>query len=231
MAIALVNQTSKGGSTNQVVTTNPVNMLGANFLVLNVGYYAGGSPTIATTDDQLNTWLPLTARVAGGTFAANQLFYCPSPVVSATQVFQVQDLGIAIYPAIQVLGFSGVHASPLDQQTGATGGTQSTLSPGSLTPSEDNCLVIAGLGHEINTGGAVSINGGFSSLAEAYVGSVSEGAAIGWLIQTTAALASPTWNTTNNATGIAASLATFKAAVSASGLTLVGRTVLDYGAD
>jgi hypothetical protein len=210
MAFALIASTSKGGSTNQTVTTDPVNTTGANLIVLNIGFYDGSTPTIAPTDSKGNTWVPLTVRVNPTFLVGDQLFYCVAPIVGSGHTFTQEDLVDAAYPSMQALAFSGAHASPFDQQTGATAGVQSTISPGSLTPSEDNCLVIAGVGHEINTAGAVSINGGFTALAQPYVGGTSEGAGIAWLIQTTAALAAPTWDFTNNAAGSAASLATFK---------------------
>ncbi len=216
MAYALVVATSKGGNTNQTITTDAVNTTGADLIVINVGYYSGTTPTIAPSDSKGNTWTALTAHNQVSTLVGNRMFYCAAPTVGSGHTFTQEDLVANAYPSIQMLAFSGAHASPFDQQTGAvSSGSASTLATGSLTPSEDNCLVVAGLGHEVNSAGAVSINGGFTATTEAYVGSTSEGSGCAYLIQTSAASANPTWNVTNN-TGIAATLATFKAAATAS---------------
>lgn len=213
MAYALIASTSKGGSSNQTVTTNAIDTTGANLIVLNIGYYSGTVPTIAPTDSKGNTWTALTAHAQpDSTRIGNQMFYCVNPTVGSGHTFTQQDLVNAAYPSMQVLAFSGAHASPFDQQTGTVSATtQSSLATGSLTPPENNCLVVAGLGHEVNSGGAVSIDGGFTSTTEAYVGGTSEGSGIAYLIQTTATAANPTWNVTNNA-GLAVTLAVFKAA-------------------
>ncbi len=217
MSFSLVASTSESGPTNQAVTTAPVNTAGATLLVLSVGWYSGSTPTVTPADSKGNTWVPLTKQIQLSTLVANQLFYCAAPTVGSGHTFTVEDLVNNIYPSVALLAYSGAHDVPFDQETGAvTVGNASTLATGSLTPSQDNCLVIAGAGHEANGAGAVSINAGFTALTAAYVSGGGEGCGIASLVQTTAAAAAPTWDTTNN-TGIAATLAVFKAAAAAGG--------------
>lgn len=190
-------------------TTGAIDTTGASFLVASVAWYSlGTGPTV--TDSKSNTWSSLTTYSAAG--IANRLWYCIPSSVGSGHTFT--GTGSGSYSSMQVLAFSGQAVSPFDVENGATVGS-TTIQPGSITPSEDNELVVVGLAHENNGGSAVSIDGGFTAYKSAYSGGTSEGGGIAYLIQTTAAAANPTWNIGSSAV-MAATIACFKAAAGAS---------------
>jgi hypothetical protein len=219
MAYALVVSTTKQGTPNSV-TSNAIDTTGANLIVVSVGFYNGTSPTPTLTDSKSNTWSGLTARVGGS--ITNRLFYCFGGTVGSGHTFTLSDA--SIFPGMCVAAFSGSVSSPIDQENGAGSASGSTQAPGSVTPSENNELIIAGLGHDDNSAGAVSINGGFTAITSAWLTGNAEGCGLAYLIQTTATAANPTWDVTNSAAaGIAASIATFKAADAATPALIVIR--------
>jgi hypothetical protein len=209
MAYALITSDSKAG-TPTGVTTDGVDTTGADLIVVNVGWYSNGglNNTLAVSDSEGNTWTALTIRST--TNIACRLFYVYNPSVGAGHTFTANDGANSPYPSIEMMAFSGAAAAPFDQQNGATA-TATSIATGSITPTEDNELVVAGLAHENNSAGAVSINGGFTALKVAYVGGNSQGSGLARLIQTTATAANPTWSITTSAES-AAVIASFKAA-------------------
>ena len=204
MAYALINHVEAGLGANGG-TTGSIDTTGASFLVLNVSYYdPGTAPTIS--DSKSNTWSALTLQSSTG---SSRLYYCASPSVGTGHTFSANGTGS--YPSLQVLAFSGSHGTPFDQQNGATSAGATSLATGSITPSEDNELVIAGLVHGDNTAGAVSIDGGFTAYKNAFSSGNNMGGGIAYLIQTTATAANPSWSVTTS-TQLAATIASFKAA-------------------
>lgn len=202
---------SGAGSTN-VVTTDTVDSSGCDLIVVHLGTFtdptAGGG---VLSDSKGNTWTPLTKHGPGGGGGVYSIFYyCESPTVGSGHTFTWTPG--ATYPILSVKGFSGGTASSFLSENGATANAVSTLSTGSVTPSEDNCLVIAGL--TIDVGTSITINGGFTATV-LNAGSV-EGGGIAHLIQTSAAAANPAWSWTTNSPA-SASIAVFKAATGGGG--------------
>jgi hypothetical protein len=140
------------------------------------------------------------------------LYYCVSPTVGTGHTITVA--GTSSFPYIGVQAWSGVDtASAFDKENGATG-SGSTLATGSVTPANAGALVVAGITFASNSGGAVSINGGFTiSDTLAFANNVNWGGSMAYLTPDTAA-ANPTWNLTNAAQA-AAAIAVFKAAATA----------------
>ena len=84
----------------------------------------------------------------------------------------------------------------LDVQNGNNSGA---TQPGSITPSLNGSLIIAGIADE-NSGGD-SVNDGFSTPLQApLVGGQNYGVASAYLVQTTAAAINPTWTSTGGLT-------------------------------
>lgn len=209
MAYALVNHVEAALGVNGG-TTGSIDTSGASFLVLSVGWYVGGTaPTIS--DSKSNTWTALTQQSWGGV-SANRLYYCASPSVGSGHTFTAS--GSSSYSSMCVLAFSGSHATPYDQENGS-GATSATIQPGSITPPEDNCLVVSGVCPS-DSSGAIAINGGFTEYDIPWVIGVNEGCGIGYLIQTTATAANPTW-TMDASSFVTATSATFKAAAGGGG--------------
>lgn len=211
MAYSLITSTSKTGAT----TTDAINTTGANLIVIAVASDNGTTPT----DSKSNTYTLCNDRVQG--FSELAMFYAFAPTVGAGHTFtQTQTYG-----AMFVLAFSGATASPLDAldvDNGTAAGA--SLSPGSGTPAEANEVVVTG----INIGGAnlsITVDGGFTALTIPGVSGVNYGGGIAYLIQTSAAAASPTWSWTG-VNEAAAAMNAFKDTPSAAGPGFPSRRTL-----
>ncbi len=210
MAFTLIASTADGDDA-LTVTTDAIVTTGADLIVVNLGYFGG---TVELRDSKSNTWIPLS--VAPTTSGYEQrLYYCVSPVVGSGHTFTADDGGGAVaarYIGIAVLAFSGVNTSDAKDQesAGATNGSATSIQPGSVTPDEDNCLVVAGLGWN---SGTPSINGGYAEIHADAVGGNTVGSAIAYLIQTSAGATNPTWSWSSSVPAMASSVV-FHAAVS-----------------
>ncbi len=195
MAFTLVTSMHEPGVSGVATTSAGISTTGCDFLVAVVGgYIAAGDP--ALTDNQSNTWGNLTKRETA-VVAEITIFYTtnyPANTHGSNHTFTFGGTGTS-YPMIALLGFSGARSSSVfdtGKDSGAIGNLP--LQPGSLTPSEDDCLVIAGIAHNTPVE-SPTINGGFSSpVVELQNAGNCVGGAIAYLIQTTAAAANPTWS-------------------------------------
>jgi hypothetical protein len=116
------------------------------------------------------------------------------------------------YPAIAVAAFSGSHAAPFDQEN-QNNGVAATIQPGSITPAQDNELIISGFTPEGAMGGPASINEGMTIADQIdATGGSNVGIAIAYKTQTTAAAINPTWTVFASALTCAAVIASFKKA-------------------
>lgn len=187
-------------------TTGSIDTSGANLLVIALSWYHSGTePTVS--DSKSNTWSGLLK--SNTAFTASKIYYCQGGTVGSGHTFTASGTGS--YSSMCVLAFSGAAVTPFDQQNGATATADVTLATGSITPTENDEVVIAALSHENNSSGAVSIDGGFTAYKQAYSAGAGEGCGIAYLIQTTATAANPTWNITNSS-HLSARIASFKAA-------------------
>lgn len=206
---SLIASANNGSGGADSITSDSVDTTGANLIVVSVGWYTGSTSSGTLTDSKGNTWTALTPQSNnGGTPIKNQLYYCYAPTVGSGHTFTWS--GTFTFPAISVVAFDNIAASPFDGENGGNNGGSagSTVQTGSLTPSQANSLVITGLAHETNSGGSVSINGSFTIAASNPYGG-QEGNAIAYLILTSATAQNPTWDITNSST-LAATIAAFK---------------------
>jgi len=186
-SIALSSPTGAG------LTTGTIDMTGVDFFAAWVSRYF---PIAPLSDSEGNTWAPLTLQGPIG----GQLYLCANPTVSAAQTF---ILGAPVgnnYPSLYVAGFSCGGTGTLDQESGATpSGTSGQ--PGSLTPSEDDDLVLCGACF-VNT--FTSINGGFTVTDQLpNVPGQAYGGMLAYLIQTSATAANPTVTCDSNLYAVA----------------------------
>lgn len=201
MAYALLTSVAAVGGPNGG-TSGAIDTTGATLLV-QVGSYQG---TITFSDSKGNTWVPLTEQ--NGTGGKSRIAYVLNPRVGTGHTFTTA--GTSVFSGVLAAAFSGADpTSPFDQENGATSGATNSLATGSITPSQDNELIIAGV-WDAGDGGVFSINGGFTIAQQnPAAGSNNYGGALAYLIQTTAAAANPTWSDTN-AQMRAATIASFK---------------------
>lgn len=214
MAIALVSSAGAAG-TDSSVTTSAIDTTGATLLVVGIAKDSGG--TISLSDSKGNSWTALTATTQGSTRCI--LYYAANPTVGGSHTFS--NTGAFNYSSICVAAFSGVATTtPFDQENGA-GASSTTLATGSVTPTEDNELVITHLAFS-GSGLPTSIDGGFTETNDVeFGGGNNYGSTMAYLIQTTAAAANPTWTRTNS-NPMATRIATFKAAATSAVKTING---------
>lgn len=201
----------QGSTDTNTFTTTSINTTGCNFLVASVGYFS----TIALTDSKGNSWTPLTAFTNGGGNNSVRIFYVANPVVGTGHTFTLT--GASSFGAIAVQGFSGVNTVPFDQQNGATQSISANTQPGSVSPTQDNELIVTAYSQSL--AGTMTINSGFTITDQTQIGSGAHfGSALAYIINgagTSGVGVNPTWT---NGTGVdqsAASIATFKVAAAA----------------
>jgi hypothetical protein len=194
MTISLLRHTF--GSGKDGATSAGIDTTGASLLVLNVAYQQGVAVTVA--DSKGNTWRPLTAQASNP--VVNQLFYAWNPIVGTGHTFTVSGTGA--FPSFDVGAFVGVltASDPLDTPTvtyGAGGNaTQIGIGAASLTPSNDNSLVLSGMAFN-PTVSNFQVQGGLSAVDFVNMGSSDHyGSALNYVVQTTKA-------TISNATPVA----------------------------
>lgn len=200
---AFVTSAAAGGTASAAVTAG-VDTTGANLIILGVSFDTTNPRTIS--DSKSNVWTPLTATTTAD--AGAQLYYSFAPTVGLLHTFS--NTGSNNFSSIFMMAFSGAVTSPFDQQNGASNATALTLQPGSVTPTQDNELIISHLSFN-GAGTPISINASFTQPTAAvnFLSANHYGAAMGYLIQTSAAAVNPTWTRTN-ADNNAARIATFK---------------------
>lgn len=202
MAFSLISNVGAGSAIGNDITTAAIDTTGASLLVVCVNDYTVNASTLS--DSKGNTWTGLTAKMS--TTAESKLYYCKNPTVGTGHTFTAA--GTSIYATINVAAFSGAHlTAPFDQQNGATTAGATSLATGSITPSENNELIIAGIS---NVSAARSIDAGFTIANQVnYAAGFHYGGAIAYLIQTTAGAVNPSWSWTGSGEA-AAVIASFK---------------------
>lgn len=207
-AIAIVNHIIQGATATNNVTTSAVNTTGANLIVISVASYKPGG-TVTISDSKSNTYTALTQRNAPND-ARVQLYYCASPTVGSGHTFTGTSTGA--YPVLGVITASGAAASPFDQESGSGADTGTTSQPGSLTPSQNNCLLVTGIELHVNAT-PFSVDSGFSADMLNFSSGNYVAAGVATKIQTTAGAENPTWTWTTSGAN-ATAMAVFKASAS-----------------
>ena len=223
MTIALLSHTYKQGNSGGSGTSPSIDTTGASLIVAYVADFTGSSPA-TFADSQGNTWTALTARPLTSNMRS-QMYYCASPTTSASHTFSAT--GTNSFAAIAIAAYSGTATSPYDQETGATTLTGTSLATGSVTPSENNELVIYGCGYASS---ALSVSVGTMLDTAAIIGGTSYGIGLAYEIQTTATARSPSWSWSSS-NSCSTTIATFKAAASGPTYTLTasGGSYTDTG--
>ncbi len=166
------------------------------------------STSCVPTDNKGNSpYSGKTAQVASS--VRTRFFYFQAPTVGTGHTFTCTDTAGA--PSIAVLAVAGSIASPSDQENGATnfGGSFSSSTTGSVTPSNTNQLIVTAINTNIDAGTA-TIDSGFAMSDQLATNpGNSWGISLAYLIETTAVAQNPTWSFTT-ASDIAIAIATFK---------------------
>jgi hypothetical protein len=202
----LVSSTKVAGNGN----TPAINTTGATLLVAEVTGTNGSA--VAPSDSNSNSWTLIGSGLTSGNGSESRLYYSLAPTVGAGHTFS----NSSPFAAMTVAAFSGaLSPGALDQNTGFS--NTSPGQPGSVTPSQDNELVIAVIGGFLSSGAAIDSSFTLQEEQPA-VNGVNYSSALAYKIQTTAIAENPTWTFTG--TGVGGMLvATFKAAVVSSSFT------------
>lgn len=204
MSFSLISSAS-GVGTSKTATTSSIDTTGANLIAVSLSTYSSNR---TLTDSKGNTWTPLTNK--DGSNCHSQLFYCFNPTVGSGHTFTVSS-AVPIYATICVQAWSGADTSPFDVENGAIAASGPTLQTGSVTPSQNNDLIVSGLCSYTGTG-VHSIDSSFSvSNYKQFANGVNLGGGMGYLVQATAGAVNPMWSWTGTAQA-SATIATFKAA-------------------
>lgn len=222
--VSIANVAASSGDNHSVVT-GAIDTSGADLIVAIVGEYSVNAAAVVT-DSKGNTWTALTSYQTSNQDKVT-LWYTQPTSVGSGHTFTVTDAASTI-PAIAVSAWSG--STPIavfDQQNGNTSPSGTTCSPGSITPSSANSLVITGFTAVSDGAGAPTVDSGFALLANALVnGATGVSAAIAYKI-TGSTPSNPIWT---NAAGAstAAAIASFRVAAPtvSRGSTPVSRAVL-----
>lgn len=218
-AITFVNSCTGRSTDASTFITGNCNFAGANFLVFAVASHEGIAATIS--DSSFNSWSCRTIYGPAST-GTMKLCYAANAVTTSTHTITITCTGC--FPSVAGSAFRTVLAvSPYDVENGATYTTATTVQPGSVTPGQNNELVVTGVSNGVVAGNTFIINSGFSTPVGEGASATNYGSRFAYLIQTVAAAVNPTW-TANTADTGASSIASFKEAVSGSLLSMgVGR--------
>jgi len=204
MSLGVISTAIARSTNSTSVTSGSIDTTGANLIVVAVNTYSVTTPTF--TDSAGNTWTSLTSQGSGQ--ARSQIFYCFDPTTSSTHTFSIS--GGTIYPAVAVIALSG--AAAFDQENGASGSGSGSVAPGSMTPTEDDEIVVSTFSDSNVAGSVTATPSGFTTLGALNATSLSEGIDLAYQIQTAAAARNPTWTFGSGQTSWAATGATFTAA-------------------
>ncbi len=203
--------------------TTGVDLTGADLLVVGVAEYQSATSTSLLDDSNgyhfNNTFIPLTAY-HDATICRVTWSYVLGPNVTSGTVspYELAITSNGSFITYCVMGFAGVKASgAFDQETGNSATSGTSISTGSVTPSEDNCLVITALCVNDNVDTA-SISSYTQPSGSPIQGSGGNwlGGAFAYHIQTTATATNPTW-TWGTSGQNAATVAVFKSAAGGGG--------------
>lgn len=203
MAISVITSVGTGGTSGSV-TSSSFDSTGASLIVIFVAYYSNTMTTSQISDNKSNSWNQLT-NVSNSNINGRMFYTLPTSTGSGHTVTASLS---NTYPSIGVIALSGtLLTSPFDKQSVGFG-----VNPGSVTPSENNEILISGV---VTLGGSLSIGSSFTlPVTVSYLESNHMGLGLAYKIQATAGAENPTWSGGSQPQSV---IATFKAAAAATG--------------
>lgn len=204
-AIVLVASQSAQAVAGATATTPAVNSTGATLAVVTISNFVGSACSVTLTDSKGNTYTPVANSVSANQNAC--IWYSCNPVVGTGHTFS----GTGNYTNIAALVYSGTTTSACLGSHSEGSNAGSTVQPGSVTPSNNNSLLITVLATDQNV--SFSIDSSFNVEQQIPSGGVSLSIATADQVQTTATTRNPTWTLGSGATSSnAAAIAVFKPA-------------------
>jgi hypothetical protein len=205
--------------TTSGTTSAGIDTTGASLLIVAVARHGFTSdPTL--TDSYGNTWLPLTPYA--GFIGYVLVYYAKNPTVGTGHTFTLA--GGNTFPSACVAAFTGADTSaPFDVENGngVSYPSSTTIQTGTLTPSQDDSLIIAALASAPNGGpSGYTIDSSFTLIDTVdAINGQSSGSGLAYFLQTTAAAKNPTWtlSTAGDGFGLAAAINSWKPAAGGGG--------------
>jgi hypothetical protein len=190
-----------GAASSAAVTTPAINTTGADVIVF-ATTEATANALGAPSDSASNTWpaatindndVPDTRRAV--------LYVLRNPTTSASHTFTWTPGGTnSAFSPVVVIALSGSlkSATPVDQTSSANSGVTlvTTEAAGSITPTQNNEMLVTVLAHSFTPISAASINNGTIYESLVYVGGTTYGLYLGAFNQVTAAAINETWSWT-----------------------------------
>lgn len=203
---SLIGHIQAPSTDSSTITTGTLDTTGADLIVICMPFGADPGTTLPT-DNKGNTYTALTKHLGGLSDRWHRIYYCQGGTVGSGHTFSWSLA--SSFPMIQASAWSGSGSTPFDVENG-TGNTFNTSNQtGSVTPSTNNQLIIAGLCFD--PADTPTIDSGFTILDtqnDQQFGHQSGQHA--YLIETTATAQNPTFSWTNASRNVS-SIATFKA--------------------
>lgn len=207
----LVAHTGQGGTANSV-TTGAIDTTSANLLVLNFGWYPAVTDPLTISDSKSNTWTALTQHGTGGSGATTmhqRMYYCFGGTVGSGHTFT--GTGTGTFPSCEVQAWSGIAASPFDQENGNQVTSATSITVGSITPGQATTLFITGNAFDgTATSGNITVSGFTASDIIAYSTGNFIGSSMFYLVLAAATPTNPVFSMTDSNPSIAAGDVTFK---------------------
>lgn len=201
-------QASVGDHTT--ATTAAFSTVGASMVYVGISDFQSSAKTTITNNHGDSVVERTERNTPGG--ARIRVCYILNPTSDANYTVTATGAG-SNYPSLCAESRAGGAAAPFDQENGAQI-NNTTAQPGSVTPTEDNELLVVAEGH--STSGTIAVDSGFGSLRQVdFAGGQNFGVAMASLLQTTAGAVNPTMNGGPTISAIA--IATFKAAAAGGG--------------
>jgi hypothetical protein len=190
--IRATNQVNNGNT----VTTGTLNIATANAIVVGVADYQLASLG-TVTDNAGNTYTRVRTNT-DGVSPRIALYVCLAPVVSSSMTFTYTGGGGTVaYPSIYVVGLHSTYPLVVDQQNGTGLSSATSGQPGSITPSQDNCIVFTACNSTGSFGvpAPPSVSSTYSTniMRAPFVNLRNFAGGMAWNIQTTATATNPTW--------------------------------------
>lgn len=173
-------------------TTSAINTTGANFIVVAKVWY-NAEPTLS--DSKGNSYTASTTRTNGGSLFIRH-HYIQAGTVGSGHTFTLTGSGH--YGAIAVLAFSNVSASPLDQEATNSDSAWTTLTAGSITPSQANTISIPALLYDNGSGTLTEPTGYTLGPVVAVASGEHMGVALAWKVLSSTSAINPEWTTSTS---------------------------------
>lgn len=206
MAFTVIASVAAGSADKNTVTTAGIDTTGADLLILVRSDF--GASRAAVSDSKGNSWNALTVSQAAGSGGATTIFWSKPVAVGAAHTFTATQANS--FPTLNVLAVSGGAAlAPADQENGAAFAAATTAQAGSITPTENNEIVIAAITHDTAVA-SLAIGSSYNLSTSVVTNTNHEGGGLAYIIQTSAAATNPQWSW-NTASNGSARIASFKA--------------------